>query len=293
MALSGMTGFGRVNGDAEWGSWHWEARSVNGRGLDVRLNMPSGLEPVEQAIRKAASDSFKRGNLQIALRVDMAGAQTVSVNHDVLQTLMQAYETAEGAMATGPSLATLMGIKGVVESETLSLRDLAEVDGAVEALIETGEEAIKKLASARNQEGVDLETLLLGQLSEMKGLHAQAGTYSDQQKAAIAEKYRQRIAEFDTEGVVSDERLATEIAVLSAKADVTEELDRLAAHIERGQSLIGSSKAVGRDLGFLAQELNREANTLCSKSADLDLTNTGLALKSIVDQFKEQAANVE
>ena len=114
MALSGMTGFARVTGKDSWGSWHWEARSVNGRGLDVRLNMPSGLETVEKAIRKAASNTFKRGSLQVALRVELEGAQSVSVNQEVLQTLMKAYETAEGAMATGPSLATLMGILSLI-----------------------------------------------------------------------------------------------------------------------------------------------------------------------------------
>lgn len=293
MALSGMTGFARVSGEAEWGNWHWEARSVNGRGLDMRLNMPSGLEAVEKSVRKAASDAFKRGNLQIALRIELDGADAVTVNEAVLQTLLAAYEKAEGAMATGASLATLMGIKGVVEADTLSLRDLADVDGAVEVLSRTGHEVIAELARARNLEGEALKSLLLGQLSEMDSLRTKAAGYAESQKLAIAEKYHQRIAEFDSEGMVSDERLVTEIAVLATKADVTEELDRLEAHIERGRSLVSSDEAVGRDLGFLAQELNREANTLCSKSAALDLTNTGLALKSVVDQFKEQAANVE
>ena len=293
MALSGMTGFARVNGEAEWGNWHWEVRSVNGRGLDIRLNMPSGLEAVAKAVRKAASDAFNRGNLQIALRIELAGAESVSVNEQVLQTLMTAYEKAEGALATGPALATLMGIKGVVEADTLSLRDLAEVEGAVDRLQATGLEVIAELAKARAQEGEDLSSVLTGQLSEMDRLRQEAVQYAEAQKTSIAEKYRQRIAEFDTEGAVSDERLVTEIAVLATKADVTEELDRLEAHIARGQSLIDVAEAVGRDLGFLAQELNREANTLCSKSAALDLTNTGLALKSVVDQFKEQAANVE
>ncbi|MEL6827879.1 MAG: YicC/YloC family endoribonuclease [Pseudomonadota bacterium] len=293
MGLSGMTGFARVNGEAEWGNWHWEVRSVNGRGLDIRLNMPSGMEAVEKAVRKAASDAFNRGNLQIALRIELAGAESVSVNEQVLQTLMTAYEKAEGALATGPALATLMGIKGVVEADTLSLRDLAEVEGAVDRLQATGLEVIAELAKARAQEGEDLSSVLTGQLSEMDRLRQEAVQYAEAQKTSIAEKYRQRITEFDTEGAVSDERLVTEIAVLATKADVTEELDRLEAHIARGQSLIDVDEAVGRDLGFLAQELNREANTLCSKSAVLDLTNTGLALKSVVDQFKEQAANVE
>ncbi|MEL6728804.1 MAG: DUF1732 domain-containing protein [Pseudomonadota bacterium] len=293
MALSGMTGFARTSGEADWGSWTWEARSVNGKGLDVRLNMPSGLEAVEQAVRKAASEAFKRGNLQLGLRIELSGAESVSVNQTVLQTLIQAYETADGALATGPALATLMGIKGVVESETLSMRDLAEVDGAVEDLSNSGRQMIEGLAKAREQEGLDLSGMLLGHLSEMGVLQGQAAEFANDQKQAIAEKYRLRIAEFDTEGAVSDERLVTEIATLAAKADVTEELDRLEALINRGQSLVSAGGVIGRDLGFLAQELNREANTLCSKSASLDLTNAGLALKSLIDQFKEQAANVE
>jgi uncharacterized protein (TIGR00255 family) len=227
------------------------------------------------------------------LRIELEGADTVSVNETVLQTLLAAYEKAEGALATGPALATLMTIKGVVEADTLSLRDLADVDGAVQALSASGRDVITELLKARDLEGDDLTKMLSGQLSEMAELRVQAVQFAVSQKASIADKYRSRIAEFDTEGAVSDERLVTEIAVLATKADVTEELDRLEAHIARGQNLIADASAVGRDLGFLAQELNREANTLCSKSAALDLTNTGLALKSVVDQFKEQAANVE
>lgn len=293
MALSGMTGFARESGEAEWGTWSWEARSVNGRGLDVRLNVPSGFEAIEQAVRKMVSETFKRGNLQIGLRIEMAGSDKIAVNESVLQTLIKAYETADGTMATGPALATLMGIKGVVEAQSTSLRDLVEVDGAIDALIASGRALVTGLKNARDKEGADLVNMLSGHLSEMHGLYTQAVEFAAEQKSLISEKYRQRIAEFDTEGSLSDERLATEIAILSAKADVTEELDRLEAHIARGKELLSGKGAVGRDLGFLAQELNREANTLCSKSASLDLTNAGLALKSVIDQFKEQAANVE
>ncbi len=293
MALSGMTGFARESGEAEWGTWSWEARSVNGKGLDVRLNVPSGLEIIEQAVRKAVSDTFKRGNLQIGLRIEMTGSEKIAVNESVLQTLVKAYEAVDGTMATGPALASLMGIKGVVEAQSTSLRDLVNVEGAVAALIASGETLVTGLKGARNKEGDDLVVMLSGHLSEMESLYTQAVDFAEEQKSLISEKYRQRIAEFETEGALSDERLATEIAVLSAKADVTEELDRLSAHIARGRELLDGNGAVGRDLGFLAQELNREANTLCSKSASMDLTNAGLALKSVIDQFKEQAANVE
>ncbi len=293
MALLGMTGFARTSGEAEWGSWSWEARSVNGKGLDVRINMPSGLETVEQTVRKAAGEAFKRGNLQIGLRIELSSAESVSVNEAVLTTLIQAYEKADGTMATGSALATLMGIKGVVEADSLAMRDLADVDGATDRLSDSGREVIERLALARSEEGTDVKAMLVGHLSEMAKLRSEAAGFATSQKHAIAEKYRLRIAEFDTEGMVSDERLVTEIAILAAKADVTEELDRLEAHIARGEGLISNGGAIGRDLGFLAQELNREANTLCSKSASLDLTNAGLALKSVIDQFKEQAANVE
>ncbi|MEE2929743.1 MAG: YicC/YloC family endoribonuclease [Pseudomonadota bacterium] len=293
MGISGMTGFARVSGEAEWGNWYWEARSVNGRGLDLRMNLPSGLEPVEQSVRKAASELLDRGNLQIALRIDLSSGEDVVVNESVLQTLISAYERAEGALATGPALATLMTVKGVVEAENRSVRDLVEIEGAIDALTATGHDVLSKLRDSRIAEGDSLTKLLVGQLSEMEKLTRQASEFSDIQKEAIAEKYRGRISEFDTEGIVSDERLVTEIAVLAAKADVTEELDRLEAHVARGLSMLDAGGAVGRDLGFLAQELNREANTLCSKSASLDLTNVGLALKSTIDQFKEQAANVE
>ncbi|MEP1142892.1 MAG: YicC/YloC family endoribonuclease [Henriciella sp.] len=293
MTFSGMTGFARKSGEAEWGSWSCEARSVNGKGLDVRVNMPSGLETVERAIRKAVSDTFVRGSVQVALRIELTSSESVSVNQSVLETLVKAYEASDGTLATGPALATLMGIKGVVEAQSTSMRDLAETDGVAETLITAAQAAISSLAESRLQEGKDLHAMLLGHLSEMRRLQTNALQHAEAQKLAIGDKYRQRIAEFDTEGAVSDERLVTEIAVLAAKADVTEELDRLAAHIERGTDLISGTSAVGRDLGFLAQELNREANTLCSKSASLDLTNDGLALKSVIDQFKEQAANVE
>ncbi|MFN3211664.1 MAG: YicC/YloC family endoribonuclease [Henriciella sp.] len=293
MALSGMTGFARESGEAAWGTWSWEARSVNGKGLDVRLNVPSGLEVIEQAMRKAVSAQFHRGNLQIGLRIELTGSDKIAVNESVLQTLVKAYETADGTMATGPALATLMGIKGVVEAQSTSIRDLAKIDGAVDALIASGHKLIEGLASARGKEGEDVHGMLTGHLSEMANFTKQATEFAEEQRKLIADKYRERIAEFDSEGAVSDERLATEIAVLAAKADVTEELDRLGAHISRGEDLLKSDGAVGRDLGFLAQELNREANTLCSKSASLDLTNAGLALKSVIDQFKEQAANVE
>ncbi len=289
-----MTGFARSSGEADWGSWVWEAKSVNGRGLDARLNVPSGLEMLDKAVKEGVSERFTRGNLQIGLRIEMAsGGVDVTVNQAVLKTLMDAYEKADGTMATGPGLATLMSLKGVVETGASSLRALAEQPEAIAVMQASGDELLDLLKASRDEEGVKLHDMLFGHLSEIESHSRDAVAFAADQTVSIQQTYKSRIAELDQEGAVSDERIAGEIAVLATKADVSEELDRLRAHVETGRALLASDEAVGRNLGFLAQELNREANTLCSKSAILDLTNAGLALKSVIDQFKEQAANVE
>ncbi len=289
-----MTGFARTSGEAEWGSWVWEARSVNGRGLDLRVNVPSGLDALETAIKAGVSSRFTRGSLQISLRIELGGGGVeLTVNSAALNLLMEAYQRADGTIATGPALATLMSIKGVVETGAPGLRALADRPEALAAMQQSGEAALDQLHSARLDEGCKLHEMLFGHLSEVESLAASAVAFAAEQAAALGERYRTRLAEFDSEGAVPPERMATEIAVLAAKADISEELDRLSAHVGSGRDMLASGAAVGRNLGFLAQELNREANTLCAKSASLGLTNAGLALKGVIDQFKEQAANVE
>jgi len=292
--LSSMTGFARTSGEAEWGSWVWEARSVNGRGLDLRVNVPSGLDELETAIKAGASSRFTRGSLQIGLRIELAGGGSdLAVNDAALNLLMEAYQRVDGTIATGPALATLMAMKGVVETGAPALRTLAANQGALAALNQSGEAVLDQLLAARLDEGRKLHDMLFGHLSEVESLCASAVAFAAGQAEALGVRYRTRLAEFDSEGAVSPERIATEIAVLAAKADISEELDRLTAHVGSGRDMLASDAAVGRNLGFLAQELNREANTLCAKSASLDLTNAGIALKGVIDQFKEQAANVE
>ncbi|MCF6329291.1 MAG: DUF1732 domain-containing protein, partial [Henriciella sp.] len=195
--------------------------------------------------------------------------------------------------ATGPGLATLMAGKGVVETGASSLRALAEQPKAIAAMQASSLELLDLLKTSRDEEGVKLHDMLFGHLSEIDALSRSSVVFAVEQAVSIQQIYKARIAELDQDRAVSDERIAGEVAVLASKADVSEELDRLCAHVETGRALLASDDAVGRNLGFLAQELNREANTLCSKSATLDLTNAGLALKSVIDQFKEQAANVE
>ena len=292
--LSGMTGFARVAGEAAWGSWAWEAKSVNGRSLDVRVNTPPGFDALERSVKAAASKLFNRGSLQVSLRIDMStGDETVTVNEGLLTALADAAQAIHGAGLSGEAIATLMTLKGVVETGGSSLRDLAQDAAAIELLTEAAETALKELAVARRAEGVSLEGIMTGLVGEMEGFAANAARLADSQPGLLKARLTKQLDELDAEGRVDADRAAVEIALSAAKADVREELDRLAAHFAGARDLLAGGSPVGRKLDFLAQELNREANTLCSKSVSLDLTNAGLGLKGVIDQFKEQAANVE
>lgn len=294
-AVSSMTGFARVSGEADWGNWAWEAKSVNGRSLDVRVNVPSGFEGLDRQIKQQASKLFSRGSLQIGLRIELAGGgDTLSINTHALDALVRAYEAASAKSVTeGDALATLMTIKGVVETGSQSTRELGQDEAVQKALEQAGSAALSELNKARLNEGDALQTLLLGHLSEMETILANAASLAETQPKLLKERLEKQLAELGADKSVDAERMAAEVALSAAKADVREELDRFTAHIQTGRSLLTEGGAIGRKLDFLAQEFNREANTLCSKSISLDLTNAGLALKGLVDQFKEQSANVE
>lgn len=292
--LSGMTGFARETGEAEWGNWAWEAKSVNGRGLDVRINTPPGFDALERTLKASAAKLFTRGSLQVSLRIEMNAREgDVTVNTSLLQILTDAAQDAHGTGLSGEAIATLMTVKGVVEAGSQSLRDLGTNKDVVRVLLAGGEAALKGLAAARHEEGQTLETILSDALSQLETITASSASYAGQQPELLKVRLEKQLAELGAGDKVDADRQAAEIALAAAKADVQEELDRLVAHIETGRSLLAKGSPVGRKLDFLAQELNREANTLCSKSISLDLTNAGLGLKGVIDQFKEQSANVE
>ena len=292
--LSGMTGFARVAGEAAWGSWAWEAKSVNGRSLDVRVNTPPGFDALERSVKAAASKLFNRGSLQVSLRIDMStGDETVTVNEGLLTALTNAAQAIHGVGLSGEAIATLMTLKGVVETGGSSLRELAQDEAVIELLSDAANAALKDLAEARRTEGASLTGIMTGLVGEMEGFAAAATKLADSQPGLLKARLTKQLDELDAEGRVDADRAAVEIALSAAKADVREELDRLAAHFAGARDLLAGGSPVGRKLDFLAQELNREANTLCSKSVSLDLTNAGLGLKGVIDQFKEQAANVE
>lgn len=290
-AISGMTGFGRAEGAS--GDWAWtiEARSVNGRSLEVRAKTPQGADALDRAARDEGQKRFQRGQIGITVQLRQAeGIGSVAIN----QTVLSAYLTAaRGLMdqgASAPSADGLLALRGVLDAE-----DPAE-DGrtAVEPLVARDiAVALDGLKVARLDEGARLRPVLEGFLDRVAELTAAARRDADAQTAAIRERFTKRVEELTDGGAGLEDRIFQEAAMLAARADVREELDRLDAHTASARALIAEGGAVGRRLDFLTQEFMREANTLCSKAATLALTSGGLDLKATIEQFREQVQNVE
>lgn len=293
-ALASMTGFAAASGEASWGRWRVEAKSVNGRGLDVRVALPPGLDALERAAKAAAAARFSRGSLQVSVRVETDGSAGARVDTAALAQLLTAWRAASGEdVPSGEALATLMTIKGVVDSGGGDSRALAE-DADAMATLEGGiGEALDRLGEARLEEGGRLADVLGALLDAIAETRSKALDVASDQPARLRAKLERQLADLGAGDQVDPARLAAETALSAAKADVREELDRLDGHVTAARALLAAGSPAGRKLDFLCQELYREANTLCSKSASLPLTEAGLALKSLIDQFKEQAANVE
>ncbi|MEZ4395193.1 MAG: DUF1732 domain-containing protein [Polyangiales bacterium] len=274
-----MTGFARVAGEESWGAWAWEARSVNGRSLDVHVNYPPGFDTFERDVKAMAGERFNRGSLQVSLRIDVAtGGTGVVVDHALLDMLMGAVRKAIGGELSADAVVALMGFKGVVEAGNSSTRELAGDESVMQVLGAGVRLALDQLVEARRREGADLMALLLGHLDEIELVSTQAAELAATQPGLIKAKLVKQLEELDPEGRVDVERFAAEAALSAARADVREELDRLTAHVKSGRDLLKAGSPAGRMLNFLAQELNREANTLCSKAISLDLTNAGLSM---------------
>lgn len=291
-----MTGFARTEGTAAGLSWAWEARSVNGKGLDVRCRVPAGMESVDAVVRDRAGRRFRRGNITINLSVTRGpGTADVRVNTAVLERLLSA--TAElrrrWKIADPPDPEALLTVRGVVDVvEAVASPDVREAQEA--AIIADLEAVLAALGEGRRAEGQRLEGVLADLLAAITDCVRKAGEFADRQPVRVRDGLHEQLAALNVPaGFVSDDRLAQEVAMLATKADVREELDRLAAHCEAGGDLLAVDGPIGRRFEFLCQELNREANTLCSKSVDMDLTRVGLDLKLVIDQLREQVLNIE
>jgi uncharacterized protein (TIGR00255 family) len=295
MSLVSMTGFAEAHGAHQSMRWRWEVKSVNGRGLDLRLRMPPGFDSLEMAARTLASDRFRRGNLQASLTVEpQEGSKAFRVDPEALAAAVKiARQIADETGLAPARVDGLLALKGVIVQDDLVPADSAERAARDAAVLDTLATALDALRRARRTEGAKLASLLQNMINEIDGLIKEASALASSQPAALRDRLSAQLKDLLGNTPLAEERLAQEVALLATRADIREELDRLRAHVQEARALIGSGEAIGRRLDFLAQEFNREANTLCSKSADIHLTRAGLALKSAIEQFREQAQNVE
>jgi len=295
--IRSMTGFASASGALAPYSWTWELRSVNAKGQDLRLRVPDWIDGLEQALRAQLAKATIRGNITLNLRISREEtAGTTRINAAQLSSVLAALAEIEAqAMDAGVSLAPskasdIIALRGILEQSATE----DDTGPLLTALTEAFPGILAEFDAMRIAEGKALEAVLSSQLTEVQALVALAADQAEARKGDVAATLKRNLARVlaNTDGADAD-RVAQELAILSVKSDVTEEIDRLNTHIGAARDLIAEGGAVGRKLDFLMQEFNREANTLCAKAQSSDLTGTGLALKAVIDQMREQVQNVE
>ncbi|WP_279578264.1 YicC/YloC family endoribonuclease [Methylobacterium sp. J-078] len=287
-----MTGFARASGTTGPAQWAWEARSVNGRGLDVRLRVPNGYDAIGEVARTALQKTLTRGQCQLNLSLTRADtAPRVRINEALLAELAATIARVPRPEGIAPAtLDGLLTVRGVIEADE---EPGADTEALARDLAEGVVRLVADLVEARRAEGRALRTVIEGQLSEMARLTALAEACPARTPEAVKARLAATVASLVEAGGLDPDRLHQEAVLLAAKADVREELDRLQAHLASAAELLAAGGPIGRKLDFLAQELGREANTLCAKANDIALSRIGLDLKAVVEQFREQVQNVE
>jgi uncharacterized protein (TIGR00255 family) len=294
-ALASMTGYGRAHGALPGFSFVVELKSVNGRGLDMRVRLAPGFDALEPEVRRRIGKAVARGSLTVSLIVDREGeGGRVVVNHQALEAVLEGFKWLAGRVeAEKPRLDGIMGLKGVLEQHE-ALLSPEEEEALNAAILAAFDQAIAALVAARAEEGARIAAILGERIDEIAALTKAAELHPGRSRDAILARLRQQVAELsEASPGLSEERLAQESMLLATKADIREELDRLTAHIAAARALLAGGGPAGRKLDFLSQEFNREANTLCSKSNDVALTAIGLDLKAVIDQLREQIQNIE
>jgi len=295
MGLNSMTGFARVEGaDGNW-RWTWELKSVNGRNLELRFRLPPGHDWLEGEARKALQAALSRGSVYANLTASREG-QTgeLRINQDALAQLLPVMdELKEKAGASAPTVDGILALRGILEvAEAEETEEQRNARG--KAILKSLTDGIAALQGARGEEGAKIGAVLSDQVAEIERLASAADRCAAARPDATRERIKTQVdALMDTGKALNEERLYQELAMLAVKADVREEIDRLNAHVAAARELLTASAPVGRKLDFLTQEFNREANTLCSKAGDIDLTRIGLDLKAVIDQMREQVQNLE
>jgi uncharacterized protein (TIGR00255 family) len=294
-----MTGYARSQGSDERRRWVWEARSVNGRNLEVRCRVPQGFDRLENPARAAIGNRMKRGNVSLTLTIaSEQQSKPLRINRALLAELAGLVEEVrKGTGAAAPTADGLLRVRGVIEEEDGAEENEEALANLDRALSKTLDEVLKALAAARAAEGRALATVIDRHIGEIEELCKRAADRAAAQIGTVRARFEAQLAELlERAPPLSEERFAQEVALLVGKADVREELDRLAAHIAQAKTLLADARPdnpVGRKFDFLCQEFNREANTLCSKSADIELTRIGIDLKGAIERLREQVQNVE
>ena len=294
-----MTGYARAQGSDERRRWVWEARSVNGRNLEIRCRVPQGFDRLENPARTAIGNRMKRGNVSLTLTVaSEQQSKPLRINRALLAELaLLVEEVRKGTGAAAPTADGLLRVRGVIEEDEGAEENeeaLAKLDRALSGTLD---EVLKALAAARAAEGRALAVVIDRHVGEIEELCKRAADRAAAQVGTVRARFESQLGELlERAPPLSEERFAQEVALLVGKADVREELDRLAAHIAQAKTLLADARPdnpVGRKFDFLCQEFNREANTLCSKSADIELTRIGIDLKGAIERLREQVQNVE
>ena len=289
-----MTGFARTEGLIGTLAWVWELRSVNGRGLDLRFRLPNGWEALEPAFKDAAAKSLKRGNVTANLNIKRDSDTKLALDPVVLDQVLALAMEVHGRIpgSAPPRAEALLALPGVMRQTSA---DPAEERAAATAPVQAGfTQALAELVVSRQAEGARLAETLRGQLAEIAALRDLAADQAADQPAAHQARVMENLTNMLRESPsLPEERIAQEVALLASRSDVREELDRLSAHIAAAHALLAEGTNIGRRLDFLVQEFNREANTLCSKSASVALTATGLKIKATIEQLREQVQNIE
>jgi uncharacterized protein (TIGR00255 family) len=295
MALKSMTGFGRSDGAFGSTSWHWEVRAVNGRGLDLRLRLPQGYEGLEARVREAAAKRLTRGNAAITLTVKrQEGISEIRLNEAALAQVLAAADRVSALTGGEPArVEGLLGLKGVLEFVEASESE-REAEARSDAMMAILEKALDDVVAVRAREGQRLRAVLQDQIAEVERLIAAITASPARSPDSIKQRLREQVARLlDNSTAFDPARLHQEAMLLATRADIEEELKRLAVHVAAARDLLNAEEPVGRKLDFLSQEFNREANTLCSKSSDSEITRMGLHLKAVIDQLREQVQNIE
>ena len=295
MALSSMTGFARSHGASGPYTFEWELKSVNAKGFDLRMRLPPGWDDLEAFAKKRAGEVLSRGTVYANLNLKRSNpGSSVRVNEEVLASIVKVEAVLAGKIdAVAPSIDGLLAIKGVIEVVEPESNE-AEDNAAKAAAGAAFDQALLDLVEMRQREGATLGQILSQRMDEIERLAKKAEAAPGRKAEAIKTRLAEQVAVLlETSDRFDPDRLNQEALLMAAKADVREELDRIASHISQAREMIGKGGPIGRRLDFLAQEFNREVNTCCSKSNDLELTNTSLAMKNIVEQFREQVQNLE